>query len=133
MSRDNSKDRCLCFVYRYAHALGRGCGNFRRARGLRLWLLDHDLIGHFTGWVWVNLLNDDQRLARAYRYHAKHPEVCWCDLVNASYIHESDYRKPYGCGCETPRLHHAQPPRGTCYCPTPLTAGDITESGDNRV
>lgn len=116
---DRELDTCRCGVHRYAHDEGRGCGNFRRSRGLRLWLAQHGPIRHVTGWLWLNLRGDTARMNAAGRYHKRHPDLCWCDMVDAALLdgRKGDYRKPWGCGCYVPRLVDAgSPVPGHCYC-----------------
>lgn len=117
---DRGKDICRCGVYRFVHGKRvLDCERFRRAWGVRLWLMNHDPMRHITGWAWLNLRGDGSRWAVAERYFRRHPELCWCEMADAALLKgkEGDYRKPNGCGCHVPRVRDAGLIRpDNCYC-----------------
>lgn len=114
----HSRDRCRCGAYRYVHGMpGRyGSDAFRRASRLRLWFMDHDPVRHFTGWAWMNLTTEKYRWARAGRLHARRPDLCWCEMVDAILLQGKSFGD-YECGCLMPMLADVKPfVVGRCYC-----------------
>ena len=123
------KPICRCGVWRSAHDEGRGCGNYRQAGPVRRWLLDHAPTRHIIGRLWL-ALPEKRRWDAVTWLHARRPEACWCDLVDAAYIDSK--RDAYACGCEVPLPLPLTTPRlGGCYCTRPIppakTSIDATE------
>ena len=107
-------DRCRCGVYEYAHAQGRGCGDFHRAGRLKSWYLDHSLWPHVVGCLW---LHTPERWRWRVVGWLDRPSVCWCDLCDSAGLWSAE---DYACGCDVPLPWDAGAPRpGWCYCPPP--------------
>lgn len=108
-----------CGVYRHLHPTAR-CAKPRR----EWWWDRHFLLRHVAGRLWLTL-PEKRRWDFVSWYHVRHPELCWCDLVDAAYldIKRDDYFKPWGCACDVPLPTDARPPRPFgCYC-TPSASG----------
>jgi len=91
----------------------------------RLWMRvpffgEHYFWRHVAGRLWL-ALPERRRWDVVSWYYERHPEVCWCDLVDAAYldIKKDDYLGVNGCGCDVPLPLNARPPRGMCYCTPP--------------
>lgn len=96
---------------------------FSRATRLELWFMDHDTIWvHAKAWAWLHLQSSRSRWAYIHRLYERHPEVCWCSLVDSWWYAEpsmrGDYRKPNGCVCDFPLPSRSMvpPPDSGCYC-----------------
>lgn len=131
--RDYDHDLCRrCMVYRSAHAEGRGCGYFvGRANPIKVWLHHHDPIRHIRGWVWWRFTTERLRWRIADRLHARRPDLCWCDMVDAILLQnprDYDRRYKYGDLCSVPLLSDADPfVPGRCYCsPAPVPVSQET-------
>lgn len=117
-----SGPRCTCGVYETAHVEGRGCGDYRRASALRLWLIDHSPWRHVVGSAWL-ALPEKWRWSVVGRIHDRRPDLCWCDLVDCAQLDakKDDFRGHWGCGCDVPLpIHNRRPDYGSCYCQPPV-------------
>ena len=111
-----------CGVYRHLHPTSR-CAKPR----VSFWWDRHSPIRHVAGIVWL-ALPEKWRWSVVTRVGERHPNLCWCDLVDAAMLDgkKSDFRGENGCGCDVPLPHEVGEPRpGECYCPpTAQTAMD---------
>lgn len=115
----HSRDHCRCGVYRYPHDMGLCDHPFRKASRLRTYLQRHSMARHARAWAWWHLTSEKYRWERAEKLHARRPELCWCQMVDAILLQGApdDYRAPLGDLCEVPLLSEVQPFRlGQCYC-----------------
>lgn len=74
---------------------------------------------HVVGVLWL-ALPEKWRWAWVNRTHRRHPERCWCDLVDCAMLadRKADYRAPWGGGCDVPvPWEVGEPESGRCYCP----------------
>lgn len=88
---------------------------------LSFWWDRHGIVRHWAGVLWL-ALPERHRWTIVHWHYKRHPEVCWCELVDAAYldVKKEDYRKPWGCGCDVPLPTEAGLPRyGWCYCMPP--------------
>lgn len=130
---DQTAPRCRdCGMYDYVHhRLNANFGvtrdhTYKRASTLRLWFMDHGTIWqHVKAWVWLNVLTGAQRFAYIHRLYKRHPDICWCALVDSWLYAEpgwrSDYVKPNGFICDfpLPKASMCPPPKSGCYCTPP--------------
>ena len=81
---------------------------------------NHLTVRHVAGIIWL-ALPQTWRWAYVERFYKRHPNLCWCDLVDTIMLddHKGDYRAPWGCGCDVPMplLSESSEPSGQCYCP----------------
>lgn len=130
MTHSTEKDAAVCGrcgVYRHLHPTKGGCEKSRRS----WWWDEHYPIRHVLGIAWL-ALSEKRRWSIVSWYYDRHPDVCWCELVDAAYldIKKDDYRKPNGCGCDVGRPTDAGAPRyGFCYCTPPATSVTSPEKG----
>ena len=102
-----------CGVYRDLHPTA-GCEKSRYS----FWWDRHEPVRHVKGATWL-ALPEKWRWSIVGRFHERHPDLCWCDMVDSAYldVKKDDYRKPWGCGCDVPLPSDAGEPRpGYCYC-----------------
>jgi hypothetical protein len=82
------------------------------------WWDRHSPVDHVAGTLWLNIPEKWRWIVVGWFYD-RHPDRCWCDLVDAALLDlkKDDYRKPNGCGCDVPLPTDAGEPRpGWCYC-----------------
>lgn len=113
MSATKRKTCGNCGVYRDLHPV-RLCQTPR----LSFWWDRHNLGRHIIGALWL-AIPDRWRWSYAHHYADRHPEKCWCDIVNAAIVgrDRDDYRRPNGCLCDVPIPQDSRLPVGECYCP----------------
>lgn len=102
-----------CGVYRDLHPTPR-CAKSRHS----FWWNRHSPAKHVIGTIWLNI-PEKWRWSIIVAYHSRHPELCWCDMVDSAHLDykRDDYRKPWGCGCDVSLPTESGLPRyGFCYC-----------------
>lgn len=111
MSGDKRRQRlCKCGVWDWVHDEGRGCGHFRKASRVRVWLQRHELWMHIAAPIWLRI--PEKRRWTIVYWLNKSKRWCWSDLVSdALGYHESD-----PCDVHVPRLRGDRAPHCASVC-----------------
>jgi hypothetical protein len=71
---------CRCGVYEWVHREGRGCGNFRKASRVHVWLRTHSIWQHVAAPVWLRV--PERHRWTIVTWLNKSRRRCWSDLVS---------------------------------------------------
>lgn len=101
---------CRCGVWESAHQEGRGCGNFRKASRIRIWLQDHSVKAHIMAPIWLRV--PEKRRWMVVYWLNRSQRQCWSDLVSDALAWpESD-----PCNVHFPSLHGEHALRCASVC-----------------
>lgn len=107
---DVQQTTCRCGVYEWAHREGLGCGNFRKASRLRVWLQGHSLWAHIVAPIWLRV--PEKRRWTVVNWLNKSRRRCWSDLVSDALA----YREDDACDIHVPTLRAGRVPDCASVC-----------------